>query len=74
MFQKLSIRPCKESTSPRVTLKSSFKKKPRKLKLLSDINQLLMVEKGIRSRKDHSINRYVKSDDNQINDYKRNKN
>ena len=33
-----------------------------------------MVEKGIRSRKDHSINRYVKSDDKQINDYKRNKN
>ena len=44
----------------RISMASSLKKTKVKLDLLTDIDMLLMVEKGIRSGICHAIHRYVK--------------
>ena len=63
MLRYLSIRPCKISFSAQISLASSFKKKNSevKLELLTDVDMLLMVEKGIRGGIFQSIKRYVKA-------------
>ena len=48
LFESLSSRSCKISFSSRINMVSSFKKTEVKLELLTDIDMLLMVEKGIR--------------------------
>ena len=48
MFKNLSFRSCKISFSSWISMASSFKKDKVKLELLTDIDMLLMVEKGIR--------------------------
>ena len=40
---------------------SSFKKSLKVLKLLTDIDMILMVEKGIRGGIHHAIHRYAKA-------------
>ena len=53
---------------------SSFKKKTKvKLDLFTDINILLMVEKGIRGGVCHSIYRYTKANNKYMKDYDKNK-
>ena len=44
-----------------------------KLELLTDINMLLMVEKGIRGGICHAIRRYAKADNKYMKDYDKNK-
>ena len=52
---------------------SSFKKAKVKLALLTDINMLLMVEKGIRVGICHSIYQYTKANNKYMKDYDKNK-
>ena len=52
---------------------SSFKKAKVKLALLTDINMLLMVEKGIRGGICHSIYQYTKANNKYMKDYDKNK-
>ena len=52
---------------------SSFKKTKAKLDLLTDIEMLLMVEKGIIGGICHSIYRYAKANNKSMKDYDKNK-
>ena len=52
---------------------SSFKKTKVKLDLLTDIDMLLMVEKGIKGRICHSNYRYAKANNKDMKDYDKNK-
>ena len=52
---------------------SSFKTDKTKLDLLSDIDMLLIVEKGIRGGIYHPIYRYPKANDKYMADYDKNK-
>ena len=51
----------------------SFKRTKVKLDVLTDIDMLLMVEKGIRGEICHSIYRYAKANNKYIKDYDKNK-
>ena len=52
---------------------STFKKIELKLELLTDIDMLLMVEKGIRGGISHAIHQYPKTDNKYIREYDKNK-
>ena len=52
---------------------SSFQKTKVKLDLLTDIDMLLMVEKGIRGVICHSIYQYAKANNKYMKDYEKNK-
>ena len=58
---------------PRLVRQVALKKTEVKLKLSTDIDIILMVEKGIRSGIYHSVNRYVKANDKYMKDYDENK-
>ena len=58
--------------APEVAWQAALKIKV-KLKFLTDIDMLLMVEKGIRGRICHSSNRYVKTNNKYMKDYDKNK-
>ena len=73
LFRNLSVRPCKISFSPCMSLVSHYKKTEVKLELLTDIDMLLMVEKGIRGGICQSINRYVKVNNKYMTEYDKNK-
>ena len=73
VFRNLSIRRCKISFRTRISMESSFTKTKVKLELLIDIDMLLMVQKGIRSRTCPSINRYVNDDNKYMKDYDKKK-
>ena len=51
----------------------SLKKMKVKLDLLSDINMLLIVEKGIRGKISHAIHEYAKANNQCMKDYDKNK-
>ena len=68
----LSVGPCNISFSPQISLASSFKKTEIKLELLSDIDMLLVVEKGIRGGICYSVYRYI-NESNKYIDYDKNK-
>ena len=59
-------------TAPGLAQQAAFKKTKVRLDLLTDINILLMVEKGIR-RICHSIYLYAKANNKCMNDYDKNK-
>ena len=52
---------------------SLFKKTGIELKLLTDIDMVLMVEKGIRGGICHAIHRYTKANNKYIKNYDKNK-
>ena len=52
---------------------SGFKKTEVELEVLTDIDMLLMVEKGIRGGICNSVNRYAKADNKYVKDYDQNK-
>ena len=56
-----------------VSIAKSFKKAKVKLDLLTDIDILLMVEKGIRGRMCHSVYWYVKANNKYMKDCDKNK-
>ena len=54
-------------------MERSFKKTEVKLKLLTDIGMLLMVEKETRGRIYHATHRYAKADNKYMKNYDKNK-
>ena len=48
---------------------SSFKKTEVKLELLTDVDMLLMVEKGIRGGMCHAIHKYAKANNKYVKNY-----
>ena len=65
--------PSKFLLAPGLAWQVVLKKAKLKLDLLTDINTLLMVEKGIRGRICHSIYQYAKSNNKYMKDYDKNK-
>ena len=77
-FRKISLEiyeldPEKFLSSPGLAWQAAFKKTKVKLELLTDVDLLLMVEKGIRGRLCNPINRYAKTNNEQMKDYDKNK-
>ena len=58
---------------PGLAWQAAFKKTKVKLDLLTDIDMLLMVEKGIRGGLCHGIHRYAKANNKYMKDYDKNK-
>ena len=52
-----------------ISMASLFKEKKVKLELLTDVDMLLMVEKGIRGGECHAIHRYAKANNKYMKDY-----
>ena len=65
--------PAKFLSAPGLAWQAALKKTKVKLDLLTDIDMLLMVEKGIRGRICHSIYQYAKSNNKCMKDYDKNK-
>ena len=59
-------------SAPGLAWQACLKKTEIKLELLTDINMLLMVEKGIRGGICHAIHRYAKTNNKYIKNYDRN--
>ena len=66
-LQIYELDPAKILSAYKLAWKAALKKL--KLELLTDINLLLMLEKGIRSKLFHNINRYAKANSKYIKDY-----
>ena len=60
-------------TAPGLTWKVAIKKTRVKLDLLTDVDMLLMVEKGIRGGMCHAFHRYVKDNNKYLKNYDNNK-
>ena len=67
------INPAKLLSAPGLTWQASLKKTEVKLELLTDINNLLMVEKGIEGGICHAIHHYEKASNKYMKDYDKNK-
>ena len=65
--------PYKISFSSWINMASSFKKDQRKIRSFTDIDMLLMIEKGIWGGIRHSIYRYGKGNNKYIKDNDKNK-
>ena len=65
--------PAKFLSVPALAWQAVLIKAKLKLDLLTDIDMLLMVEKGIRGRICHSIYQYAKSNNKYMKDYDKNK-
>ena len=61
--------PAKNFSIPRLAWQAALKNTKVKLDLLTDIDMLLMVEKGIRGEICHSIYRYVNTNNKYMEDY-----
>ena len=64
--------PAKFLSAPGLAWQASLKK-TKKIDLITDIDMLLMVEKGRRGEIYHSIYRYAKANNNYVKDYDKNK-
>ena len=60
-------------SAPGLAWQAAFKKTEVKLELLTDIDMLLMVEKGIRGGICHAIHQYAKANNKSMKDYDKNK-
>ena len=69
MFKHLSFRYC----TPGLGWQAALKKTEVKFEFLTDIDMLLMVEKGIRGGICHAIDQYVKANNKYIKGYDTNK-
>ena len=65
--------PAKFLSAPELAWQATFKKIKVKLDLLTDIDMLLMVEKGIRGGICHSINRYARANNKYRKNFDKNK-
>ena len=77
-FKKICLKiyhldPVKFPSAPGLAWQAALKKTKVKLDLLTDIDMLLMVEKGIRGGICHSIYRYAKANNKYMKDYDKNK-
>ena len=67
------LEPTRFLSTTGLTLQADFKKAKVKLDLSTDIDMLLMVEKGIRGGICHSIYRYAKANNKYMKDYDKSK-
>ena len=65
--------PVKFFSAPGLAWQAALKKTEVKLELLTDIDMLLMVEKGIRGGICHAIHQYAKANNKYVKDYDKNK-
>ena len=65
--------PVKFLSAPGLAWQAAFKKTEIKLELLTDIDMLLMVEKGTRGGIFHAIHQYAKATNKYMKDYDKNK-
>ena len=77
-FRKMCLKiyhldPLKCLSAPGVARQAALKKTEVKLELLTDIDMLLMVEKGIRGGICHTIHRYAKANNKYMKQYDKNK-
>ena len=77
-FRNMLIKICELDSdhffsAPELAYQAAVKRTKIKLDLLTDINMLLMVEKGIRCGICHVIYRYVKANNKCMKDYEKNK-
>ena len=77
-FRKMCLKiyrldPVKFLSAPGLAWQAALKTTEVKLELLTDINMLLMVEKGIRGGICHAINRYAKANNKYMKDYDKKK-
>ena len=77
-FRKMCLKiyhldPVKFLSAPGLAWQAALKKTEVKLELLTDIDMLLMVEKGIRGGICHAIHRYAKANNKYMKDYDKNK-
>ena len=73
MFKNLSLDTAKCLSAPGLAWQATLKNTEVKLELLTDIDMLLMVEKGIRGGIYHAIHRYAKANNKYMKDYDKNK-
>ena len=71
-FKIYKIDPEKKFSAPGLTWLAALKKINVKFNLLTDIDMLLMVEKGIRGETCHSIFTYAKANNKYMSDYDKN--
>ena len=67
------LTPEKFLSAPGLAWQAGLKKTKGKLDLLTDIDMLLKVEKGVRGGISHSIYRYAKTNNRYMRDYDKNK-
>ena len=77
-FRKMSLKiyqldPAKFLSAPGFAWQAALKKTEVKLELLTDIDMLLMVEKGIRGGICNTIHQSAKADNKYVKDYDKNK-
>ena len=77
-FQNMCLKiygfgPAKFLSAPGLAWQATFKKIKVKLDLFTDIDMLLMVEKGIRGGICHSINRYARANNKYLKNFDKNK-
>ena len=77
-FRKMCLKinrldPVKFLSTPGLAWQAALKKTEVKLELFTDIDALLMVEKGIRGGICHAVHRYTKANNKYIKDYDKNK-
>ena len=77
-FRKMCLKlyhldPVKFLSAPGLAWQAALKKTEVKLELLTDIDMLLMVEKGIRGGICHAIHQYAKANNKYMKDYDKNK-
>ena len=72
-FKIYELDPAKFLSAPGLAWQAALKKTKVKLDLLTDIDMLLMVEKGIRGGICHSIYWYAKANNKYMKDYDKNK-
>ena len=77
-FRNMCLEICKLNLARFLTAiglawKAALKKTKVKLDLLTDINMLVMVEKGIRGGICHAIHRYAKNNNKYMKNYDKNK-
>ena len=68
-----NLGPAKSISAPGFAWQAALKKTELKLELLTDIDMLLMVEKGVRGGICHAINQYAKANNKYMKDYDKNK-
>ena len=72
-FQNMCLDPAKFFPTPGLEWQAALKKTKVKLDLLTDIDMLLMVEKGIRREICHSVYQYAKANNKFMKYYDKNK-
>ena len=77
-FRKMCLKiyhlgPVKILSAPGLVWQAALEKTEVKLELLTDIDMLLMVEKGIRGAICHAVHRYAKANNKYMRDYDKNK-